>query len=76
MKKQYLVQSDSTYYSLFAYEVNEIREGIFVMATPFPTPFLQEMDQAKFFGQLARGLVTKGDVEQAPKIELQELSNV
>ena len=74
MRKLIVIESDTDYYSLFAYEVRAVD-----FAEEYPTKFervgekvLAGYNPAVIFGQIRAMLTTKADVEDAEAIVLEE----
>lgn len=64
MKRLYLVESDTAYYALFAYELEELGDGLYRRVGT--DSVVCESSREQFFGAVSSGLVTRREVE-SPK---------
>jgi hypothetical protein len=72
MKTMFVVEADTEYRSLFAYQVTSDAVGEYkrVSLEPSIVSGGWQCAEAEFFGQLRRALVTKSDLLAAPPINL------
>jgi hypothetical protein len=68
MKTMFVVEADTEYRSLFAYQVTSDAVGEYKRVSLEAS--IVKCNDAEFFGQLRRALVTKGDLLAAPPINL------